>query len=106
MVTPQKVMSFDEVREFPREVVDALRKAGFPGPSQVQAYTWPLALQGRDVVGIAATGSGKTLAFLLPAFCEMYSAGFRTGSSGPGLLVMSPTRELAQQTEQEAVRFG
>ena len=42
-----------------------LRKAGFPTPSQIQMYTWPLALEKRDVIGIAATGSGKTLAFFV-----------------------------------------
>eukprot|EP00442_Polarella_glacialis_P019045 CAMPEP_0115161100 /NCGR_PEP_ID=MMETSP0227-20121206/71163_1 /TAXON_ID=89957 /ORGANISM="Polarella glacialis, Strain CCMP 1383" /LENGTH=447 /DNA_ID=CAMNT_0002573051 /DNA_START=152 /DNA_END=1491 /DNA_ORIENTATION=- len=105
-IPPVKVSSFDEVREFPREILAEFRKAGFPGPSQIQAYTWPLALQNKDVIGIAATGSGKTLAFLLPAFCEMLRTGHSASRSGPGLLVMSPTRELAQQTEGECERFG
>jgi len=105
-LTPQRYATFEEVRQFPREMLHELRRAGFPGPSQVQAYTWPLALQGKDVIGIAATGSGKTLAFLLPAFCEMREQGTRPERSGPGLLVMAPTRELAQQTENEAIRFG
>eukprot|EP00413_Alexandrium_margalefii_P033904 CAMPEP_0204567242 /NCGR_PEP_ID=MMETSP0661-20131031/36493_1 /ASSEMBLY_ACC=CAM_ASM_000606 /TAXON_ID=109239 /ORGANISM="Alexandrium margalefi, Strain AMGDE01CS-322" /LENGTH=451 /DNA_ID=CAMNT_0051575139 /DNA_START=48 /DNA_END=1399 /DNA_ORIENTATION=- len=98
--------TFDEIKAFPREMRDELRKAGFPGPSQIQAYTWPLGIKGKDIIGIAATGSGKTLAFLLPAFAEMYDRGTRPEREGPGLLVMSPTRELAQQTEQEASRFG
>lgn len=105
-VQPEKYATFDEVRQFPREILAMFRKAGFPGPSQIQSYCWPLAMQGKDVIGIAATGSGKTLAFLLPAFCQMIQSGFKTGSSGPGCLVMSPTRELAQQTEVEADRFG
>ncbi|CAJ1408244.1 unnamed protein product [Effrenium voratum] len=105
-VQPVKVSSFQEIREFPPEIQDQFRRAGFPGPSQIQAYTWPLALQGKDVIGIAATGSGKTLAFLLPAFCEMRRKGHNPDRYGPGLLVMSPTRELAQQTEAEAQRFG
>jgi len=103
---PQKFATFEEIREFPRELQAEFRKAGFPGPSQIQSYTWPLGLGGKDVIGIAATGSGKTLAFLLPAFVEMANTGFRPGNSGPGLLVMSPTRELVQQTEIEANRFG
>merc|ERR1719204_1783398 len=103
--TPQKVMSFDELRDFPREILDQFRKAGFPGPSQIQAYCWPLAIQGKDVVGIAATGSGKTLAFLLPAFSSMHRNGWDPRRNGAGLLVMSPTRELAQQTEDEANKF-
>ncbi|CAK9055383.1 unnamed protein product [Durusdinium trenchii] len=105
-VQPVKINSFTEIREFPYEIQEQFRKAGFPAPSQIQAYTWPLALQGKDVIGIAATGSGKTLAFLLPAFCEMRRTGHNPDRHGPGLLVMSPTRELAQQTETEAERFG
>merc|ERR1719510_461135 len=105
-VNPQRFDTFDQVRQFPREILHELRRAGFPGPSQVQSYTWPLALSGKDVIGIAATGSGKTLAFLLPAFCEMQEQGTRPERTGPGLLVMAPTRELAQQTEAEAIRFG
>ena len=45
-------------------VRNQIMAAGFPAPSQIQQYTWPLAMQGRDVIGVAATGSGKTLAFL------------------------------------------
>jgi len=56
------------------------------------------------VIGVAATGSGKTLAFLLPAFTKMMQQQDRPGD--PSLLVMAPTRELAIQIEQEAVKFG
>jgi ATP-dependent RNA helicase DDX5/DBP2 len=105
-IRPEHYDTFDEIRQLPREILHELRRAGFPGPSQIQSYTWPLALSGKDVIGIAATGSGKTLAFLLPAFCEMQERGTRPERTGPGLLVMAPTRELAQQTENEANRFG
>jgi len=98
--------SFDEVKEFPRELREEIRNAGFPAPSQIQSWTWPLSLRGKDIIGIAATGSGKTLAFLLPAFVQMGDEGVRPERDGAGLLVMSPTRELAQQTEAEANRFG
>ncbi|CAE8629870.1 unnamed protein product, partial [Polarella glacialis] len=98
--------TFEQCVQFPAQVVAELKKAGFPGPSQIQAYTWPLALQGKDIIGIAATGSGKTLAFLLPAFSEFFKTGMQPLRDGVGLLVMSPTRELAQQIENEANRFG
>jgi len=75
------------------------------GPSQIQALTWPLARQRKDVIGIAATGSGKTLAFLLPAFCNMLQTGHNARIDGPGLLVLCPTRELALQTEAQAELF-
>lgn len=44
-----------------------VRKAGFKEPTPIQAQGWPMALLGRDLVGLAETGSGKTLAYLLPA---------------------------------------
>jgi ATP-dependent RNA helicase DDX5/DBP2 len=105
-IKPDHFESFAEIKEFPREIRDELKKAGFPSPSQIQAYTWPLGIRSKDVIGIAATGSGKTLAFLLPAFAEMHDVGHRPEREGTGLVVMSPTRELAQQTESEASRFG
>merc|ERR1711971_204009 len=46
--------------------IQMLRDRGFHAPSPIQAQAWPLALAGRDIVGIAQTGSGKTLAYLLP----------------------------------------
>lgn len=48
-------------------VLTEVRKAGFAAPTPIQAQGWPMALQGRDMIGLAHTGSGKTLAFLLPA---------------------------------------
>lgn len=100
-----KVYAFDHCVQFPPKLIADLKQS-FPSPSQIQAFTWPLAMQGKDVIGIAATGSGKTLAFLLPAFSEFYHAGHQPQRDGVGLLVMSPTRELAQQIEVEANRFG
>jgi len=105
-ITPQRFETFESCKQFPEPILEQFRKAGFPAPSQIQQYCWPLAMEGKDVIGIAATGSGKTLAFLLPAFTEMYNTQWRADRQGPGLLVMSPTRELAQQIETEATRFG
>jgi ATP-dependent RNA helicase DDX18/HAS1 len=53
-------------------------------------------LNGRDVLGAAKTGSGKTMAFMLPAVELLYKAQF-TPKQGLGVLVISPTRELAMQ---------
>jgi len=101
-----KFWSFDQCAQFfPQKLIDELKKS-FPAPSQIQAFTWPLALYGKDVIGIAATGSGKTLAFLLPAFSDFHKSGLQPQRDGVGLVVMSPTRELAQQIEVEANRFG
>lgn len=46
-------------------------KAGFTEPTAIQAQGWPMALKGRDLIGIAETGSGKTLAYLLPAIVHV-----------------------------------
>eukprot|EP00929_Paragymnodinium_shiwhaense_P058522 TRINITY_DN2929_c1_g3_i1.p1 TRINITY_DN2929_c1_g3~~TRINITY_DN2929_c1_g3_i1.p1 ORF type:complete len:551 (+),score=140.98 TRINITY_DN2929_c1_g3_i1:118-1770(+) len=103
---PDVFKTFKEIREFPRKLQEAFLEAKFPAPSQIQAYCWPLGLRGKDIIGIAATGSGKTLGFLLPAFVQMDEERIDPQRDGPGLLVMSPTRELAQQTDTEAKRFG
>ena len=63
-------------------------------------------LKGKDVIGVAATGNGKTLAFLLPAFADVVANNHRADRQATGFLVMPPTRELAQQIEDEANRFG
>jgi len=89
---------------WPQSLQLEIQKAGYSTPSQIQAYTWPLALQGYDVIGVAATGSGKTIAFLFPAFAHIMSNNI--GSRDPTLLVLAPTRELAVQIEKEAQRFG
>lgn len=46
-------------------------KAGFTAPTAIQAQGWPMALKGRDLVGLAETGSGKTLSYLLPAIVHV-----------------------------------
>lgn len=85
----------------------ALDAAGFPHPTPTQAQSWPIALAGRDIITVAKTGSGKTCGFLLPAFhllLNAFAGGRRRGA--PAILVLAPTRELACQIEEEAVKFG
>merc|ERR1719461_2091770 len=70
---------------------------GFPTPTSVQAYAWPVLQAGKDLVAVAKTGSGKTLAFLLPGFIKLRKlkkAGEVDTAKGPALLCMTPTREL------------
>lgn len=52
-------------------VMQEIEKAGFTEPTAIQAQGWPMALKGRDLIGIAETGSGKTLAYLLPAIVHV-----------------------------------
>ncbi|KAH6613554.1 ATP-dependent RNA helicase dbp-3 [Chaetomium sp. MPI-SDFR-AT-0129] len=77
--------------------------ATFTAPTPIQAASWPFALSGRDVIGIAETGSGKTMAFSLPCIEALASSpktkhakGDRTAYARA--VVVSPTRELAMQT--------
>jgi len=101
---PDPVQSFDTA-PFGKKMRAALKAAGFAAPSAVQAQGWPVAVRGDDLVSVAKTGSGKTLVFLLPAF-RMISKGKMDASNGPIALVLAPTRELAQQIEEVAVKFG
>ena len=70
---------------------------GFTHMTDIQAKTIPHLLEGRDVVGNAKTGSGKTLAFLIPAVELVFKLRFLP-RNGTGVLMISPTRELAMQT--------
>jgi ATP-dependent RNA helicase RhlE len=74
-----------------------LAKNNFVTPTQIQEQSLPHALEGKDVLATSQTGSGKTLAFLIPAV-EGLSYNLTTK---PEVLVLLPTRELAQQVEEE-----
>ncbi|KAF4623777.1 hypothetical protein D9613_001589 [Agrocybe pediades] len=82
--------------------------AKFKEPSPIQACTWPPALEGRDVVGIAETGSGKTLAFGIPALVKLLKTPPPSGKgkSTISVLVVAPTRELAIQTHDTLSALG
>ena len=82
-----------------------LQKLGHETPTPVQAATIPVLRDGADLLVSAQTGSGKTAAFLLPALERLAEppAGPR---GAPRVLVLAPTRELALQVEQAALRYG
>ena len=91
---------------FPEYIMSELVKAGFPAPTGIQMQGWPVALSGRDLIGIAETGSGKTLSFLLPAIVHINAQPALRRGDGPIALVLAPTRELAVQIQQECLRFS
>ncbi|KAG8366887.1 hypothetical protein BUALT_Bualt16G0014700 [Buddleja alternifolia] len=101
---PQPFTSF-KATGFPSEILREAQSAGFSAPTPIQAQSWPIALQGRDIVAIAKTGSGKTLGYLLPGFMHLKQKR-NNPKIGPTVLVLSPTRELATQIQDEAVKFG
>lgn len=74
----------------------SLNESGFLRMTLIQAKSIPLLLKGKDVLGAAKTGSGKTLAFIIPAIELLHKVQFKS-RNGTGVLVISPTRELALQ---------
>lgn len=102
---PRPVESFDEA-SFPQYVLSEVKAQGFPHPTAIQSQGWPMALTGRDVVGIAETGSGKTLTYCLPAIVHINAQPLLAPGDGPIVLVLAPTRELAVQIQTEITKFG
>uniref|UniRef100_A0A674NZJ0 RNA helicase n=1 Tax=Takifugu rubripes TaxID=31033 RepID=A0A674NZJ0_TAKRU len=87
-------------------VIDVLVQQNFKEPTAIQSQGFPVALSGKDMVGIAQTGSGKTLAYLLPAIVHINHQPYPERGDGPIVLVLAPTRELAQQVQQVAFDYG
>lgn len=93
-------MKFKELELSP-ELLKSVERAGFEEATPIQSETIPLALSGKDVIGQAQTGTGKTAAFGLPMLEKIDTN--RNELQG---LVISPTRELAIQTQEELYRLG
>jgi ATP-dependent RNA helicase RhlE len=91
--------TFDNLGLAP-EILAIVKKIGFSNPTPIQAAVIPVALTGRDVIGLAQTGSGKTAAFVLPMAERL--------THGQGLrgLILAPTREIALQTKAFLDLFG
>lgn len=83
-----------------RKLLDNLKKKGFVKPSAIQDQTIALVSEGKDVVGIANTGTGKTAAFALPLLHNLIT------NMQNRMLILAPTRELAQQIMEECYSFG
>ena len=77
-----------------KQALSAVKRMGYTKATPVQERTIPLVLKGRDIVAAAQTGTGKTAAFALPAMDKL---GHAQPGAGPAMLVVTPTRELAQQ---------
>ncbi|KAK9539960.1 hypothetical protein VZT92_002439 [Zoarces viviparus] len=102
---PKPIIQFHEAA-FPSYVMEVIVKQNWTDPTPIQSQGWPVALSGKDMVGIAQTGSGKTLAYLLPAIVHIQHQPFLEHGDGPICLVLAPTRELAQQVQQVAAEYG
>lgn len=93
----------------PNRLLQVIDQVGYTDPSPIQRIAIPIALQARDLIGVAVTGSGKTAAFLLPLLVyisELPALNELTKNDGPYAIILAPTRELAQQIEIEAKKFA
>jgi ATP-dependent RNA helicase RhlE len=83
-------------------LAEAVRDLGYTRPTPIQAETMPVILAGRDLIACASTGTGKTAAFLLPILQRLHG----TSHGKMRALVLSPTRELAMQVDEQALALG
>ena len=95
------------------ELVKAITHAGYTTPTDVQARAVPAAMSGRDLLVSSQTGSGKTAAFVWPALERILAARLdpakkraKGQAHGPRILVLAPTRELAQQVSRACSVYG
>jgi len=104
---PAPVMTFGELGpSIGGLLLHQLFKANFDCPTEIQSQAVPVALAGHDLIGLAKTGSGKTLAYVLPLIVHALDQNTIRQAEGPIALILSPTRELAQQIASEVRRFG
>ena len=94
-------MTFSELK-LTRQFLNAIEDAGYSMPSPIQIKAIPPLRSGQDVIGIAQTGTGKTAAFLLPMLQTLKYAQH----DEPRALVLAPTKELAIQIHNEALKFA
>ncbi|KAG5670871.1 hypothetical protein PVAND_001104 [Polypedilum vanderplanki] len=102
---PAPVCSFAHFG-FDEALMKAIRKSEYISPTPIQAQAIPVALSGRDIIGIAKTGSGKTAAFLWPMLVHIMDQENLKSGEGPIGLILAPTRELSIQIYNEAKKFG
>ena len=102
-------VSFAELDLAP-EVLDAVRDAGYTHPTPIQQQAIPLALAGRDLIGLAQTGTGKTAGFTLPIIHNLLMSPLFGDNfewvHRVRVLILTPTRELAAQVEESFRKYG
>ena len=96
-------MTFEQI-DLNDNILDALYDMRFDTCKPVQEHCIPKILEGRDILGVAQTGTGKTAAYLLPILSMLDDGGYPHDAIN--CIIMSPTRELAQQIDQAMQGFG
>ncbi len=97
-------MSFSELG-LNDQLVQGMLATGYSAPTEIQSRAIPPALQGKDLIGCAQTGTGKTAAFVLPLLNRL-STKQPAGRRNVRALILTPTRELAQQVEEFITGYG
>ncbi|MFA6970802.1 MAG: DEAD/DEAH box helicase [Gallionella sp.] len=97
-------MSFEDLNLNP-SIMKAIAESGYTEPTPIQEQAIPEVIAGHDLMASAQTGSGKTAAFILPALNRLATPSSMPGK-GPRVLVLTPTRELAQQVCDAATKYG
>lgn len=96
-------MTFQDLNIIP-PILDAIREMGYNNPSPIQEKAIPVILSNKDLIGCAQTGTGKTAAFAIPSIQKI--AAVKPSSGAPRVLVLTPTRELAIQIEENFKLYG
>ena len=91
-----------------KSLLRSIHSAGYSGPTPIQMQAIPISLKRHDLIGLSHTGSGKTAAYLLPIlhYClHLPRLTYESNRDGPYVLIISPTRELAQQISEECEKL-
>lgn len=106
---PDPIRNWKEAH-IPTEILEIIERVGYTEATPIQRQAIPIGLQNRDIIGVAETGSGKTLAFLIPLIMWIQSLPkiqrMEDADQGPYAIILAPTRELAQQIEEETLKFA
>uniref|UniRef100_A0A8B9KSM1 Probable ATP-dependent RNA helicase DDX23 n=1 Tax=Astyanax mexicanus TaxID=7994 RepID=A0A8B9KSM1_ASTMX len=106
---PNPIRNWKEF-DLPPHILEVIDKCGYKEPTPIQRQAIPIGLQNRDIIGVAETGSGKTAAFLIPLLVWITTLPkidrIEDSDQGPYAVILAPTRELAQQIEEETIKFG
>lgn len=97
-------MKFSDIEELNDQVLDALDAMHFEECTPIQEQAIPLMLEGKDLIAVAQTGTGKTAAYLLPVLNKLSEGGYP--EEAINCVIMAPTRELAQQIDQQMEGFS
>ena len=106
--TPEKLASFADLG-LRDELLKAVQEAGYSSPTPIQQQAIPVALEGRDLIGLAQTGTGKTAGFTLPIIERLLEEGYAHATAEAHrvrVLVLTPTRELCVQVEESFRKYG